>query len=141
MQSMSLLKVIQNESYLYFVKRILKTFFTDSANLIYVAFTSLGIAVYWYEDGFESMLRVIIMLINAFVIMLFFVEFLSTVISKEIDKNNIISELVAICILTLISFVFYDEKFRYWSFVLGLMLFIPIIINIIFSKIRFWLNL
>ncbi len=138
---MSLLKVIQNESYLYFVKRILKTFFTDSANLIYVAFTSLGIAVYWYEDGFESMLRVIIMLINAFVIMLFFVEFLSTVISKEIDKNNIISELVAICILTLISFVFYDEKFRYWSFVLSLMLFIPIIINIIFSKIRFWLNL
>nr|WP_315256188.1 hypothetical protein [uncultured Flavobacterium sp.] len=135
------MKVIQNESYLYFVKRILKTFFTDSANLIYVAFTSLGIAVYWYEDGFESMLRVIIMLINAFVIMLFFVEFLSTVISKEIDKNNIISELVAICILTLISFVFYDEKFRYWSFVLSLMLFIPIIINIIFSKIRFWLNL
>lgn len=73
--------------------------------------------------------------------MLFFVELLSTVISKEIDKNNILSELVAICILTLISFVFYDENFRYWSFVLGLMLFIPIVINITFSKIRLWLNL
>jgi hypothetical protein len=141
MQSKSLLKVIQNESYLDFVKRILKTFFTKSTNLIYASFISLGIAVYWYEDGFENMLRVLTILINAYVIMLFFVELLSTVISKEIDKNNIIIELVAICILTLISFVFYDEKFRYWSFVLGLMLFFPIIINIIFSKIRFWLNL
>lgn len=141
MQSKSLLKVIQNESYLDFVKRILKTFFTKSINLIYASFISLGIAVYCYEDGFENMLRVLIMLINAYVIMLFFVELLSTVISKEIDKNNILSELVAICILTLISFVFYDENFRYWSFVLGLMLFIPIVINITFSKIRLWLNL
>jgi hypothetical protein len=81
------------------------------------------------------------MLMNAFVILLFLVELSSTVISKEVDKNNIISELVAIFILTLISFVFYDEKFRYWSFVLGFMLFIPIVINIIFSKIRLWLNL
>jgi hypothetical protein len=81
------------------------------------------------------------MLMNAFVILLFLVELSSTVISKEVNKNNIISELVAIFILTLISFVFYDEKFRYWSFVLGFMLFIPIVINIIFSKIRLWLNL
>ena len=136
----NIMKVIQKESYFEYLNRILKTFFTKSTSLIYTCLAFIGIAVYWYEDGFENMLRVLIMLINASSILFFLVEILTTMISKEIDKNNVISRLVAIFILTFISFVFYDENFRYWSFALGLILFITIIINIAFNKIRIWLN-
>ena len=135
------MKVIQKESYSEYLNRILKTFFTKSTNLVYTCLVFLGIAVYWYEDGFENMLRVLIMMINATSIMFFLAEILTTVISKVIDKNNMISQLIAILILTFISFVFYDENFRYWSFALGLILFIPITVNIVFNKIQLWLKL
>ena len=134
------MKVIQKESYLGYLNRILKTFFTKSTSLIYSCLVFLGIAVYWYEDGFENMLRVLMMLINATLILLFLVEIFTSLISKEIEKNNVISQLIAIFILTFISFVFYDENFRYWSFALGLIFFIPIIVNFAFNKIRLWLN-
>jgi hypothetical protein len=135
------MKIIQNESYLVFIKRRIKAFFSKSTSLIYTSLVLLGIAIWWYEDGFLEMLKVLTMLLNAFTILLFLVELFSTIISKEIDKNNFISQLGAIFILTTISYIFYDENFRYWSFVLGLMLFVPIIINIFFAKIRLWFNL
>lgn len=135
------MKLIQKERYFDYVNRILKTFFTKSTSLIYTFLAFVGIAVYWYEDGFENMLRVLFLLINASSIMLFLGEILATMISKEIDKNNVISQLITILILTFISFFFFDENFRYWSFALGLILFIPIIVNIAFNKIRIWLNL
>jgi hypothetical protein len=137
----NIMKVIQKESYLEYVKKVLKTFFTSSTSLIYTFLAFLGIAVYWYEDGFENMLRVLFLLINASFIMLFLAEILASLISKEINKCNVISQLIVIIILTFISFFFYDGNFRYWSFVLGLILFIPIIVNIVFNKIRLWLNL
>lgn len=135
------MKVIQNESYLQYLNRIFKTFFTKSTSLIYSCLVFIGIAVYWYEDGFENMIRVLIMLINATLILLFLVEIFTSLMSKEIKKNNVISQLIAIFILTFISFVFYDENFRYWSFALGLIFLIPIIVNITFNKIRLWLNI
>ena len=134
------MKVIQEESYFEHLNRILKTLFTKSTSLIYTCLAFIGIGVYWYEDGFENMLRVLIMLLNASSILFFLAEILTTMISKEIDKNNVISRLIAIFILTFISFVFYDENFRYWSFALGFILFIPIIVNFAFNKIRIWLN-
>ncbi len=87
------------------------------------------------------MLRIVFLLINASIIMLFLGEILTTTISKEIDKNSFITELIAIIILVFISFVFYDENFRFWSFALGFILFIPIILNIVFNRIRIWLNI
>lgn len=130
------MKVVQKESYFKYSNRILKTFFTKSTNLIYSCLVLLGIIVYWYEDGFENMLRVLIMLTIASTILFLLVEILTTIISKQIDKNNFISILIAVFILTFISFIFYDENFRFWSLVLGLILFIPIIVNIVFNKIR-----
>lgn len=135
------MKIIQNESYLAFINRKVMTFFTKTFNLIYTGIVLVGISVFWYEDGFLEMLKILIMLLNAFSIFFFLVELLSSVISKEIDKNNFISQLTAILILTIISFIFYDENFRYWSLALGIILFIPVTINILFEKIRMMLKL
>ncbi len=137
----NMMKIIQKESYFEYVNKVLKTFFTSSTSLIYTSLVFLVIAVYWYEDGFEKMLRVFFLLINASSIMFFLGEILASIISKEINKYNVISQLIVILILTFISFFFYDENFRYWSFTLGLILFIPIILNTAFIKIRIWLNL
>jgi hypothetical protein len=100
----NIMKVIQKESYFEYVNRVLKTFFTNSTSLIYTCLAFLAIAVYWYEDGFENMLRVLFLLINASLIMLFLGEILASIITKEIDKYNIISQLIVILILTFISF-------------------------------------
>jgi hypothetical protein len=135
-----IIKVIQKENYFEYVNRTLKTFFTNPASLIYTSLAFLGIAVYWYEDGFVNMLRVLFLLINASSIAFFLAEILVSIIIKKIDKYSIISKWIVILILTFISFFFFNENFRYWSFSLGLILFIPIIINITFNKIRIWLN-
>ena len=135
------MKIIQKESYFEYIKRSFKTLFTKSTNLIYTFLAFLVVAVCWYEDGFENMLRIVFLLINASIIMLFLGEILATTISKEINKNSFITELIAIIILVFISFVFYDENFRFWSFALGFILFIPIILNIVFNRIRIWLNI
>lgn len=135
------IKVIQKESYFKYVNRTLKAFITNPASLIYTSLAFLGIAVYWYEDGFKNMLRVLFLLINASSIAFFLAEILTSIIIKKIDHYNVISKFMVILILTFISFFFFDENFRYWSFALGLILFIPTIINITFNKIRIWLNL
>jgi multidrug transporter EmrE-like cation transporter len=135
------MKIIQKESYLEYIKRSFKTLFTKSTNLTYTFLAVLVVAVCWYEDEFENMLRIVFLLINASIIMLFLGEILATTISKEINKSSFITELIAIIILVFISFVFYDENFRFWSFALGFMLFIPVILNIVFNRIRIWLNI
>ncbi|OXA75931.1 hypothetical protein SAMN05444397_11279 [Flavobacterium aquidurense] len=135
------MKIIQKESYYEYIKRSLKTLFNRSTNIIYTFLAFLIVAVCWYEDGFENMLRTVFLLINASIIMLFLGEILATIISKEINKNSFITELIAIIILVFISFVLYDENFRFWSFALGFILSIPIILNIVFNRIRIWLNI
>ncbi|MBP4138691.1 hypothetical protein [Flavobacterium geliluteum] len=133
-------KIIPEESYSEYLKKVLKNIFTQRTSLIYGGLTFFLIALYWYDSGFENMLRVLFLLINASVIMLFLGDILSTIIYKKIYKNSVITQLIVISILTFISFFFFDENFRYWSFVLGVILFIPILIHIVVNEIRIWLN-
>lgn len=133
-------KNIPEESYSKYIKKVLKSIFTQPISLVYAGLALVLIAVYWYESGFKNMLRVLFLLINASVIVLFLAEVLSTIIYKKIYKNSVITQLIVISILTFISFFFFDENFRYWSFVLGILLFIPILIHVVVNEIRIWLN-
>ncbi|MDX6183791.1 hypothetical protein SGQ44_15900 [Flavobacterium sp. Fl-77] len=133
-------KIIPEESYSEYIKKVIKNIFTQPTSLVYCGFALVLIALYWYDSGFENMLRMLFLLINASVIMLFLGEILGTIISKKIDKNSVITQLIVISILTFISFFFFDENFRYWSFVLGILLFIPILIHVVVNEIRIWLN-
>ena len=108
-------------------------------SIIYVALGLLGICIYWFEDGFEAMIKVLLWLTTAFFINSFFVEIILTFISKEISLKNFMTQVCSIIILTGISFVFYDDNFRYWTFVLGLILFVPKIVLLTFEKIRSWI--
>jgi len=133
-------KIIPEESYSEYIKKVIKNIFTQPTSLVYCGFALVLIALYWYDSGFENMLRVLFLLINASVIVLFLAEVLITIIYKKIDKNSVITQLIVISILTFISFFFFDENFRYWSFVLGILLFIPILIHVVVNEIRIWLN-
>jgi hypothetical protein len=130
------MKIIQNENYITFVKRNSKHFTTQSVNMIYVGLVLLGIGIYWFEDGFEAMIKVLLSLIAAFFISSFLLEIVLTFISKEISFNNFITQFCSIIILTALSFNFYDDNFRYWTFVLGLILLVPQIGLLTFEKIR-----
>jgi hypothetical protein len=132
------MKIIQNENYITFVKRNSKHLTSQSVNMIYVGLVLLGIGIYWFEDGFEAMIKVLLSLIAAFFISSFLLEIVLTFISKEISFNNFITQVCSIIILTALSFVFYDDNFRYWTFVLGLILFVPQIVLLTFEKIRSW---
>ncbi len=132
------MKIIQNENYITFVKRKSKYLTSQSVNMIYVGIVLIGIGVYWFEDGFEAMIKVLLSLIAGFFISSFLLEIVLTFISKEISLNNFITQVCSIIILTALSFVFYDDNFRHWTFVLGLILFVPQIVLLTFEKIRSW---
>lgn len=132
------MKIIQNINYITFVKRNSKHLTSQSVNIIYVGLVLLGICIYWFEDGFEAMIKVLLLLIGAFFISSFLFEIVLAFISKEISFNNFITQVCSIIILTALSFVFYDDNFRYWTFILGLIIFMPQIVLLIFEKIRSW---
>lgn len=134
------MKIIRNENFLAYINRKILAFFTKTINLIYILFALFGIIFYWYEAGFEETLRILIMFLNAGTVLFFFVELLSVIITSEIHKSKLIIQLIVILILSAISFIFYDENFRYWSFVLGIILFIPSLLLNVFEKIRTWLK-
>ena len=132
------MKIIQNENYITFVKNKSRHLTSQSVNMIYVGLVLLGIDIYWFEDGFEAMIKVLLSLIGAFFISSFLLEIVLTFISKQINLNNFITQICSIIILTALSFVFYDDNFRCWTFVLGLILFVPQIVLLTFEKIRSW---
>ena len=132
------MKIIQNENYITFVKNKSRHLTSQSVNMIYVGLVLLGIGIYWFEGSFEAMVKVLLSLIAAFFISSFLLEIVLTFISKEIIFNNFITQVCSIIILTALSFVFYDDYFRYWTFVLGLFIFMPQIVLLTFEKIRSW---
>lgn len=131
------MKVIdKGEKYPDYLRKVTLKYANDPNVYIYGVFSIVGLGIYWCQDSFMAMLKVLFLLTTASSITFLLAEVFVVLTTGEIKKNKFISLICfAILLLTIVSTNF-DSNVRYWSIILGLILFIPILITWIISKIR-----
>lgn len=119
----------------YFFRQFYK-YLREPGTYIYGTICMIGPALYWYQEDLLTMLRVFFLLSTAFSITFFLSEIFSIWTLKEIRKNKLITVTIATSVFLIITNIYFDNRVRYWSMALGLILFIAVPISWAVTKIR-----
>jgi hypothetical protein len=131
------MKVIDNEvRYTDYFLRQLRKYLRHPGTYIYGAICVVGLCLYWYKEDFLTMLKIFSLLTTAFSVTFLLSEVFSICTAKQIEKNKLITIIIVTTILLAITNVYFDNKVRYWSIALGVILFIPVLISWTITKIR-----
>lgn len=119
----------------YFLRQFHK-YLREPATYIYGTICIIGLGLYWYQEDLLTMLKVFFLLSTAFSITFLLSEVFSILTVREIEKNKLITLIIATSLLLVVTNIYFDTRVRYWSVALGLILFIPILIAWTITKIR-----
>lgn len=132
------MKVIENNNYGQYLKAGLIDFFSQTTNYVYFGLIVLALGLIWYRDGLWTTFKVFTVMTNGFTVTFLLTEGLMTLVYREFKRNRYITYILIIGALTTINTLCFDNKALYWSFAAGLLFMVPVMIALVFTKIKFW---
>ena len=132
------MKVTEDSNYVQYLGNHIVNFFSEVTNYIYVGLVVTALGLYWYNHDLWTMLRVLTTMANGFTVTFLLTEMIMTLMYKEFKRNKYITYLLIITTFTTINIVYFDKGTLYWSFLVGLIFMIPVVVVITVNKIRFW---
>ena len=97
----------------------------------------VGLCAYWVKNDLLSTIGLVILFISSFTIAFMLTELYTTWNTKQIRRNRWILMAIVLVISITVSFIYFNWKMRYWSIVLGGIVFGSVYLGVLFSKIKF----
>lgn len=130
------MRFTQKEKFVDFLKSNFYKYKSHPSTYIYGIISMIGLGLYWYDDGIISMLKVLFLLTTALSFTFLLCEIYVILTIKEVEENKLIWVVSVFVLLSVITKIFFDISIIKQSIYLGFILFIPIIILSIITKLK-----
>ena len=82
------MKVLQDEDYSKYIKRITLNFFSQTGKVISYIIILIGFGVFGYESGFNRMITIFLFIISFILLAFYISEIFISIISQKMYKNK-----------------------------------------------------
>lgn len=130
------MKVLQDENYSKYLKRITLNFFSQTGKVISYIIILIGFGVFGFESGFNRMITIFLFIISFILLAFYISEIFISIISQKVYKNKFITLSVLLIVLVILDLFMLDNNIKYHCLVASLILSVPIILVNIINEIN-----